>query len=219
MSPPAGTWQFRVQAKSEQHNCIMSKGSSSAEAPRLQRGGSCRRGWRSPFPHPGTRQEWKGPGPVHPAPVARLGSGFPSTSMPLGFLIFISFLVQPFLYPLVCSIRSLDRACAQKALNVVWVRAVRWCLVRPPSKVLPSGLAGIGDGAPSTAFHPPQPPELHRWWIKRGRSGLGVPRPGPLRINHAESPPTAPAGVPAQAASPTSQEMFPQGDDCGPERT
>lgn len=36
---------------------VMSKGSRSADVPRLQRGGSFRPGWRAPFPHPGTLRE------------------------------------------------------------------------------------------------------------------------------------------------------------------
>lgn len=69
VSPPAGTQPFRVRAEPERLNCIMSEGSSAAqEAPRLRRGGGCRRGWRAPFlPPPRGSAGAQGPRPPRSA--------------------------------------------------------------------------------------------------------------------------------------------------------
>lgn len=97
--------------------------------------------------------------------------------MPLSFLIFISFLVQPFLCPLFCLIPSLDTACAQKALNVVWVRAVRWCGVRPPARSCRPVWRGLAAGLRALLFTHPSPSNS----IAGGSSecGVGWGFPGP----------------------------------------
>lgn len=80
---------------------VMSDGSRSADAPRLQRGGSCRPCGRAPFPHPAPRRVGGGGRPgtprlapasarLHP-PSCRSGSGFPSTPASPRFPIFCFF--------------------------------------------------------------------------------------------------------------------------------
>lgn len=118
---------------------VMSKGSRSADVPRLQRGGSFRPGWRAPFPHPGTlREEQHSPPPAPPwdpaasasAPMERLGSGFPSNSRPPSFLVFISF-CSAFSLPPPLSVPefplSPGSAHRRRSISVCRTRAARWC--------------------------------------------------------------------------------------------
>lgn len=169
----------------------MSNGSRSADAPRLQRGGSCRRGGRAPFPHAAPLPGGGGRRPGTPArarpcarlrPRCRLGSGFPSTPVPPTLSIFVSFRLALSSPPFCFQIPFLNTACTQKVPNkclldrsgsLVW--GEDWGQIQP-------GLVGIGGGPRGTTALSAQSSELSCLFIKRGQSGQGVPRPGPLRI-------------------------------------
>lgn len=126
---------------------------------------------------------------------------------------------------------STGRARRRRSINVCWVRGAHWCGVRTPSHVRRGSGAHRWRGS-GHCFFPCQSFKLDCSFIKRGRSGQEIPRPGPHGsisfsgrkhpIDRAESPPTVSAGVPAPCrllhSSQHPRENFYEGDDCGPER-
>lgn len=96
---PGSSKLGNLRSRQTQSNVIavMSKGSRSADAQRLQRGGSCRRGWRAPSPTQGLRTGGRGRRPAPPPrlpsgrPVAGLGSGSLPLLRPRIFSFFLSF--------------------------------------------------------------------------------------------------------------------------------
>lgn len=103
LGPPGSSKLGNLGSRQTESNIIavMSNGSRSADAPRLQRGGSCRRGGRAPpRPLPSASAQWKegavalGPPPAPPprAPPPALPASGP------GFLPLLMPLVFPFLF-------------------------------------------------------------------------------------------------------------------------
>lgn len=168
----------------------MSNGSRSADAPRLQRGGSCRRGGRAPFPHAAPLRGGGGRPPATPVraglfarlrPRCRLGSGFPSTPVPPTFPIFVSFRLA-LSFPRFCfRIPFFNTACTQKVPNKCWLDrngAMVWAENPGPD----SGRSG-GRWRRDSAPLLPRPSPSNSVVYQARQGGQGVPRPGPLQIS------------------------------------
>lgn len=161
----------------------MSNGSRSADAPRLQRGGSCRRGGRAPFPHAAPLPGRGGRPPGTPArvgllarlrPRCRLGSGFPSPPVPPTFPIFVSFRLA-LSFPRFCfRILFFNTACTQKVPNKCWLDrsgALMWA--EDPG---PDSARSGGKWQGSAPLLPqPSPSNSVACLSREGRVGRGFP--------------------------------------------
>lgn len=91
---------------------------------------------------------------------------------------------------------STGRARRRRSINVCWVRGAHWCGVRTPRHVRRGSGAHRWRGS-GHCFFPCQSFKLDCSFIKRGRSGQEIPRPGPSRIDFFlwQETPDRPRGV------------------------